>query len=47
MSEPAIAERRKISGARPYFHDEDVPQLLARLEEIIRGGRLIFVVVMK
>lgn len=42
MTESAIAERRKISGARPYFHDEDVPQLLARLEEIIRGGRLIF-----
>lgn len=42
MSEPGTAKRQKISGARPYFHDEDVPQLLARLEEIIRGGRLIF-----
>src|ERR1041384_3141827 len=42
MSEPATAKRPKISGARPYFHDEDVPQLLARIEEIIRGGRLIF-----
>jgi dTDP-4-amino-4,6-dideoxygalactose transaminase len=42
MSEQAIAERRKISGARPMFHEEDVPELLARLENIIRGGRLIF-----
>jgi dTDP-4-amino-4,6-dideoxygalactose transaminase len=42
MSEQAIAERRKISGARPLFHEEDVPELLARLENIIRGGRLIF-----
>src|SRR6185295_7651755 len=42
MSEPATATRPKISGARPYFHDEEVPQILARLEESIRGGRLIF-----
>src|ERR1044072_9217722 len=42
MSERAIAERRKISGARALFHEEDVPELLARLENIIRGGRLIF-----
>lgn len=44
MSEQAIAARtsRKVSGARPFFHDEDVPQLLSRLEQIIRGGRLIF-----
>ena len=39
---PVTAKRQKISGARPYFHDDDVPQVLARLEEIIRGGRLIF-----
>jgi perosamine synthetase len=42
MSESVTAKRRKISGARPYFHEDDVPQVLARLEEIIRGGRLIF-----
>src|ERR1044072_3051515 len=42
MSEQAIAERRKISGARPLFHEEDVPELLARLENIIRGRRLTF-----
>ena len=42
MSKQAIAERRKVSGARPLFHEEDVPELLARLENIIRGGRLIF-----
>jgi perosamine synthetase len=42
MSEQAMAARRKVAGARPFFHDEDVPQLLARLEQIIRGGRLIF-----
>src|SRR5215211_5360862 len=42
MSEQALAARRKVAGARPFFHDEDVPQLLARLEQIIRGGRLIF-----
>lgn len=42
MSKEVLAERKKISGARPYFHDEDVPELLSRLEEIIRGGRLIF-----
>ena len=42
MSEQALAARRKVAGARPFFHDEDVPELLARLERIIRGGRLIF-----
>lgn len=44
MSEQAAPGRsgRRVSGARPMFHDEDVPQLLARLEQIIRGGRLIF-----
>jgi perosamine synthetase len=42
MSEPGMSKRQKISGARPYFHDEDVPKLLSRLEDIIRGGRLIF-----
>ncbi|HJU55711.1 MAG TPA: DegT/DnrJ/EryC1/StrS family aminotransferase [Pyrinomonadaceae bacterium] len=42
MSEQAVAGRRKVSGARPFFHDEDVPQLLSRLERILRGGRLIF-----
>ena len=42
MSKQAYAERKKIGGARPYFHDEDVPELLLRLENIIRGGRLIF-----
>src|ERR1041384_8548632 len=42
MSEPQPAKRKKISGARPFFHEADVPQLLARIEEIIRGGRLIF-----
>lgn len=42
MSEPGTAKRRKISGARPYFHEEDVPKILSRMEEIVRGGRLIF-----
>ncbi len=42
MSEPGTARRPRISGARPHFHDDDVPQLMARLEEILRGGRLIF-----
>jgi perosamine synthetase len=42
MSEQVVTGRRKVSGARPLFHDEDVPQLLSRLEGIIRGGRLIF-----
>jgi dTDP-4-amino-4,6-dideoxygalactose transaminase len=41
MSEDGT-KRKKISGARPYFHEEDVPKLLARVEDIIRGGRLIF-----
>jgi perosamine synthetase len=42
MSKQASAERRRVSGARPRFHEEDVPELLGRLENIIRGGRLIF-----
>lgn len=42
MSRQTIAERGRISGARPYFHDEDIPELLGRLEKIVRGGRLIF-----
>ncbi len=42
MSTPRLSRRQKISGARPYFHEADVPELLSRLEEIIRGGRLIF-----
>ncbi|MFN2597843.1 MAG: DegT/DnrJ/EryC1/StrS family aminotransferase [Pyrinomonadaceae bacterium] len=42
MSEPVTVERRKVSGARPLFHEEDVPELLGRLERIVRGGRLIF-----
>lgn len=42
MSEQASAERRRVAGARPLFHEEDVPELLGRLEKIIRGGRLIF-----
>src|SRR5919206_1988760 len=35
-------ERRRVSGARPLFHEDDVPELLGRIEKIIRGGRLIF-----
>jgi dTDP-4-amino-4,6-dideoxygalactose transaminase len=42
MAEQAVTERRKVSGARPYFHDDDVPELMGRIEKIIRGGRLIF-----
>src|SRR5919107_109950 len=42
MGEQATGERRRVSGARPLFHEEDVPELLGRLENIIRGGRLIF-----
>src|ERR671921_1671782 len=38
----ATAGRRRVSGARPLFHEEDVPELLGRVEKIIRGGRLIF-----
>src|ERR1043165_145830 len=42
MVEQATGERRRVSGARPLFHEEDVPELLGRIENIIRGGRLIF-----
>src|ERR1043166_2200724 len=42
MSEQASVERRRVAGARPLFHEEDVPELLGRLEKIVRGGRLIF-----
>jgi perosamine synthetase len=42
MSEQGTGKRRRVSGARPYFHEEDVPKLLARIEDVIRGGRLIF-----
>jgi dTDP-4-amino-4,6-dideoxygalactose transaminase len=42
MGEHATGERRRVSGARPLFHEDDVPELLGRIEEIIRGGRLIF-----
>src|SRR5215212_11252773 len=42
MGEHATGERRRVSGARPLFNEEDVPELLGRLENIIRGGRLIF-----
>jgi len=42
MSKQSPAGGRKVSGARPYFHEEDVPELLQRIERIIRGGRLIF-----
>ena len=42
MGEHATGERRRVSGARPLFHEEDVPELLGRIENIIRGGRLIF-----
>lgn len=33
---------RAVAGARPYFHDDDVPEILGRLEKVLRGGRLIF-----
>ena len=36
------AAAEKIAGARPLFHDEDVPEILERLEKVLRGGRLIF-----
>ena len=42
MGEHATGERRRVSGARPLFHEDDVPELMGRLENIIRGGRLIF-----
>jgi dTDP-4-amino-4,6-dideoxygalactose transaminase len=42
MSKQSPDGGRKVSGARPYFHEEDVPELLQRIEQIIRGGRLIF-----
>lgn len=31
-----------IAGARPFFHDADMPEMLGRIEEVLRGGRLIF-----
>lgn len=34
--------QKSIAGARPYFHEEDIPEILARVEDILRGGRLIF-----
>lgn len=34
--------KKTIAGARPYFHEEDIPDILARVEDILRGGRLIF-----
>jgi dTDP-4-amino-4,6-dideoxygalactose transaminase len=43
MSTQVEAERKRaIAGARPYFHEEDIPDILDRVEEILRGGRLIF-----
>lgn len=43
MSTQAGAElKRAIAGARPYFHEEDVPEILERVEAVLRGGRLIF-----
>ena len=42
MATHATGERRRVSGARPLFHEDDVPELLGRVEKIIRGGRLIF-----
>ncbi|MCA1612552.1 MAG: DegT/DnrJ/EryC1/StrS family aminotransferase [Acidobacteria bacterium] len=43
MSTQAEAElKRAITGARPYFHQEDIPEILGRVENILRGGRLIF-----
>jgi perosamine synthetase len=32
---------RAIMGARPYFHEEDMPEILERLGSVLRGGRLI------
>ncbi len=37
-----MSEPNKITGARPSFHEDDVPEVLARLENIIRSGRLVF-----
>lgn len=43
MSTRAGAGRKKeVAGARPYFHEEDIPDILVRVEEVLRGGRLIF-----
>lgn len=33
---------RVITGARPFFHEADIPEMLGRVEEVLRGGRLIF-----
>jgi perosamine synthetase len=33
---------RKIAGARPLFADEDMPEILNRFANVLRGGRLIF-----
>lgn len=43
MSTRVEAELKKaVAGARPYFHGDDIPEILGRVEEVLRGGRLIF-----
>ena len=39
---PKAELTKAIPGARPFFHDADIPEMLGRMEEVLRGGRLIF-----
>jgi dTDP-4-amino-4,6-dideoxygalactose transaminase len=36
-----VTARTPISGARPWFPEEDLPGILAEIAEVLRGGRLI------
>jgi perosamine synthetase len=37
-----IAAKPKIAAARPLFPEEDLPELLAEIGDVLRSGRLIF-----
>ena len=30
-----------LAGARPYFPEEDLPEILEKIADVLRGGRLI------
>lgn len=40
-TEAQVKPGRAIAGARPFFHEEDMPEILDRLASVLRGGRLI------
>lgn len=42
MSVNLVTGRKHIAGARPFFSEDDMPEILERMETILRGGRLIF-----